>query len=77
MFHASTPEYNKKVILKSLDDPNGVLRVVFATIAVQKGINLQDVNMIIHYGRMQSIDDYYQESGREGLFGRSARSIVF
>ena len=42
IFHANTPEHNKEVILKSLDDPNGVVRVVFATVALGMGINLQD-----------------------------------
>ena len=77
MFHANTPKHNKEVILKSLDDPNGVVRVVFATVALGMGIDVRDVDTIIHYGGMQSIDDYFQESGRGGRSGRSARSIVF
>ena len=77
MFHANTPEHNKEVILKSLDDPSGVVRVVFATVALGMGINLRDVDTIIHYGGMQSIEDYFQESGRAGRSGRSSRSIVF
>ena len=33
MFQAGTPKYNKKVILTSMKDTNGVVCVVFATIA--------------------------------------------
>ena len=77
MFHANTPEHNKEVILKSLDDPNGVVQVAFATVALGMGINLRDVDTIIHYGGMQSIDDYFQESGRADRSGQSAFSIVF
>ena len=43
MFHSNTPQHNKDVILKSLRDPSGVVRVVFATTALGMGINLQDV----------------------------------
>ena len=77
MFHASTPEKNKETILKSLTDPNGVVRIVFATVALGMGINLRGVNTIIHYGAPHSIDDYFQESGRGGRTGESARSIVY
>ena len=33
MFHAHTPEYNKEVILKSLSQEDGIVRIVFATVA--------------------------------------------
>ena len=77
MFHANTPEHNKEVVLKSLGRPDGVVRVVFATVALGMGIDLRDVNTIIHYGGMHSIDDYFQESGRGGRSGERARSIVY
>ena len=77
MFHAHTPEYNKEVILKSLSQQDGVVRTVFATIALGMGIDLKATNTIIHYGAPQSIDDYFQESGRGGRSGDPAESIVF
>ena len=30
MFHSNTPQYNKDVILQSLLDPSGVVRIVFS-----------------------------------------------
>ena len=77
MFHANTPDHNKEVILKSLRESNGVVRVVFATVALGMGINLRDVNLILHYGAPRSIDDYFQESGRGGRSGEHARSVVY
>ena len=77
MFHSCTPQYNKTIILKSLLDPNGIVRVVFATVALGMGIDLKDLNAIIHYGAPQSIDDYFQESGRGGRHGDSATSIIY
>ena len=77
MFHANTPQHNKEVILSSLTRPDGVVRVVFATVALGMGINLRDVNTIIHYGAPQSIEDYFQESGRGGRSGEPARSLVY
>ena len=77
MFHSSTPEYNKDVIIRSLASPDGVVRIVFATVALGMGVDLRDVNTVVHYGGMQSIDSYFQESGRAGRSGASALSVVF
>ena len=77
MFHASTPQHSKEVILQSLMDPEGVVRVVFASIAMGMGIDLREVNTIVHYGAPSSIEDYFQASGRGGRSGASAHSIVY
>lgn len=77
MFHSSTPQHNKDVILKSLTQSDGIVRVVFATVALGMGVNIKDVNLIIHYGAPHSIDDYFQESGRGGRSGDYARSLIF
>lgn len=77
MFHANTPQHNKDVVLQSLLVPNGVVRVVFATVALGMGIDLRDVNTVIHYGAPQSVEDYFQESGRGGRSGEEAISTVY
>ncbi len=77
MYHSNTPQHNKVVILKSLVSPDGVVRVVFATVALGMGIDLRDVNTVIHYEAPQSIDDYFQETGRGGRGGGDARLVVF
>ena len=79
MYHANTPEHNKHVILKSLVSPKGVVRVVFATVALGMGVDLhvRDVNYVIHYGAPQSINDYFQESERGGRRGENAKAIIY
>ena len=47
MFHSYTPQYNKDVILKGLTVRDGVVRVVYATIALGMGIDLKDVCLVI------------------------------
>ena len=74
---ASTPKYNKEVIHTSLSVPDGIVRVVFATVALGMGINFQNVNLIIHYGSPRSIEDYFQESGRGGRSGEDAQSMIY
>lgn len=77
MFHASTTQHNKEVILKSLSNQDGIVRVVFATIALGMGVDMRDVSVVIHYGAPRSIDDYFQESGRGGRSGEKCVSTIY
>lgn len=77
MYHANTSPHNKQVIQRSMLDANGVVRIVFATIALGMGVNMVGVNTIWHYGAPSTLDDYLQESGRAGRSGDQAKSIIF
>ena len=71
MYHASTSPHNKEVIQKSMQDSNGVVRIVFATIALGMGVNMVDVNTTwgsIFIRRLLT---------REGCTGEKAKSIIF
>ena len=41
------------------------------------GINLKDVNCIIHYGAPRSLEDYFQESGKAERSGADAKSTIY
>ena len=49
MYHSNTPQHNKEVILRSLVSSSGVVRVVFATVALGMGVDLRDVNCMVHH----------------------------
>lgn len=65
-FHRPTPEVQKSIILKDLMHPGGVMRVIFATVALGLGVNCPDVDRTIHFGCPETMEQYYQESGRGG-----------
>lgn len=77
MFHANTPEHNKTVILSSMEREDGVVRVVFATIALGMGVHFVGLNRTIHYGAPSAIEDYFQECGRAGRSGDHAESTIY
>ena len=77
MYHSCTDEYNKKVIVDSFGKSDGVVRVVFATMALGMGIDFKNVYHVIHYGAPRSLDDYLQESGRVGRDGQQAFSKIY
>ena len=41
------------------------------------GVNLADVNTVIHYGAPRSLEDYFQECGRGGITGKQAFSTIY
>ena len=79
MYHSKTPQHNKDVILKSLTEKEGVVRVVFATMALGMGIDCVGLSETIHHGAPRSIDDYSREweSGRAGRGGQPSTSTIY
>ena len=66
MYHSRTPQH-KDVILQSVRDTNGIVRVVFATVALGMGLNLPDVNNVIHYGALEVLKIIFRRVGEEGV----------
>ena len=77
MYHSCTDEYNKRVIIDSLSQSDGVVCVVFAMMALGMGVDFRDIHHVIHYGTSRSLEDYLQESGRVGRNGQQSFSKVF
>ena len=77
MFHRSTADTNKQHVLSQFHKKDSNLRVVFATVAFGMGVDIPDIERVVHFGGPRGLEQFSQESGRAGRDGRSAISLVY
>ena len=74
-YHAGfSPEHRARVQEDFLFDR---LDVIVATNAFGMGIDKSNVRLVVHYNCPMDLESYYQEAGRAGRDGESARCIMF
>ena len=77
MYHAKVDTPNKTQILQSFRNQHGTTKVLFSTIAFGKGVDIGDVCLVIHYGPLSDVDDYFPEWGRAGQDGHPSVAILY
>ena len=76
-FHAPQTTEMKEEILKQMSSEAGVVRVVFATVAIGMGVNIQDICQIIHIGPPSSAKAYFQETGCACRDGKPSTAFLY
>jgi len=76
MYCSATRDDVKVKYLKSLQEENGTLRVIFASSAFGMGVDAKGITTIIHDSCPESIDEYVQETGRSGREGQKSNAIL-
>ncbi len=76
-YDACTALSVRKNIISSFTNPDGVMRVVFATIAFAMGLDSPNIRKVIHWKPPNDIEGYVQESGRGGRDGESTVAVLY
>lgn len=72
MFHAHVDESLQKHILTEFRKSNSVIRLIVCTVAFGMGIEIADVRHVVHWGKLSSLTNYWQQVGRCGRDGLPA-----
>ena len=69
------PERHKKELL--FDFLQGKRKIIIATSAFSMGIDVSDIELVVHFNAPISMTDYIQQIGRAGRDGRKAHCVLF
>ena len=61
MFHGGTADEDKQRIMEEFRKPESKCRVLVATVAFGLGLDIQDIDIVVHWGLPSSIMEYWQE----------------
>lgn len=67
----------KNIVSENLRKNDSKLRVVIATNAFGMGVNVPDIQKVLHWGASRSVQGFMQESGRAGRDNKFAVSVVY
>ena len=74
-FHASCSNESKKAIISGFS--KGFFRVVVATSAFGMGIDIKDIDAVIHANLPRSLEEYIQQIGRSGRGDQPSNCYAF
>ena len=76
-FTACSAPNTKKKIIASFTHPNGIVRIVVATVAFGMGLDSPNVRTVIHWGPPEDLELYVQETGRGGRDNMPSNTILY
>lgn len=76
-YHAQYPEEYRISLVKGLISGTSRARVLFVTVAFGVGIDVSNVERVVHIGVPYTMEEFFQETGRAGRNGKQAESVLY
>eukprot|EP00746_Dinoflagellata_sp_MGD_P156226 gnl/MRDRNA2_/MRDRNA2_85739_c0_seq2.p1 gnl/MRDRNA2_/MRDRNA2_85739_c0~~gnl/MRDRNA2_/MRDRNA2_85739_c0_seq2.p1 ORF type:complete len:398 (-),score=68.10 gnl/MRDRNA2_/MRDRNA2_85739_c0_seq2:232-1425(-) len=73
--HAGLDHEERQLVMRQFR--NGSSRVLISTDLLARGIDVQQVNLVINYDLPREVDNYLHRIGRSGRYGRKGTAISF
>merc|ERR1712232_1471995 len=75
VMHADLSQEERTLVMRQFQ--SGSTRVLISTDLLARGIDIQQVSLVINYDLPQSIENYLHRIGRSGRYGRKGAAINF
>ncbi|XP_077862647.1 uncharacterized protein LOC144344631, partial [Saccoglossus kowalevskii] len=76
-YHSSVDEKTEMFIVENFTRYNSNIRFLISTIAFGMGIQVDDIEIVIHWGVSKTVLSYWQEVGRCGRSGRRSEAYLY
>ena len=76
IYHKSTHQHSKERILTEFKSGSSRIRCIIATVAFRMGLDIRDVQLVVHIFCLKYILSYWQEAGRCARDGRHGFSLI-
>ncbi|XP_063416394.1 uncharacterized protein LOC134698034 [Mytilus trossulus] len=76
MYHKSTHQDSKDRIINEFKTKTSRIRCVIATVALGMGLDISDIDLVVHIGCPKTVLSYWQEAGRCARDGRQGYSLI-
>merc|ERR1712196_485973 len=73
--HAGLEHDERQLVMRQFR--NGSSRVLISTDLLARGIDVQQVNLVINYDMPREVENYLHRIGRSGRYGRKGTAINF
>ena len=77
MFHAHLPNDLKDKIVNQFNRGNSNIRILISTVAFGMGIDVKDIQRVVHWGCPETVEEYWQEVGRCARGGGQGEAIMY